>query len=229
MHTSLFIYRLDANTVAFQAGSSSANLAQFNISSALIASDSAVFLHDIQSAVDQLHRLWQEAQGQMTDRERHLSHLLQFQQLYHSALLTISQWLDRAEGRLFEAPRYGRDSEEVLKECEEIRTDMEHVHAQLDGLNKLCIELRAETSAENGRLIQEAVTQLGERVVLLESQATQKHLELVEEAQKSREANQAVAQLHQELENAREKLHELENSKEPVDEQDKEVRFILAM
>ena len=100
---------------------------------------------------------------------------------------------------------------------------MEMVHGQLDGLNALCQKLKDQTSAENGRLIQEAVTQLGERVSLLEKQATDRHLELVDEARRKREAEQAVVELHQQLQSARDKLHQLEESREPVEEQDKQV------
>ena len=155
----------------FQPGSRS----HFTVPS-VSASGDALSLDDIQAAVNRLHDLWREAQGQMSDRDRYLSHLMQFQHLYHSALLTISQWLDRAEGRLFDAPTYGRNGDDVLRECADIQRDMDAVNAQLDTLNRLCAQLKEETSAENGRLIQEAVTQLGERVALLEKQVSEAFL-----------------------------------------------------
>ena len=83
-------------------------------------------LGDIRSAVDNLRQCWQQVEGQIDDKDRHLQHLLQFQHLYHSALLTVSGWLDQAESQLMEAG-LGKDLPEYLAECQAIQDDMEQV------------------------------------------------------------------------------------------------------
>jgi hypothetical protein len=136
-----------------------------------VPSDSATTLGDIESAVRNLRALWDTATGTDGDRERYLSHVLRFQQLYHGALLTVSGWLDGAAGRIIGGGS-GGDADDVLRECGELQRDMEAVTAQINALEGLAKRLKADTTAENARLIATAIAQLSQRLNMLEQQVT---------------------------------------------------------
>ena len=63
---------------------------------------------------------------------------------------------------------------------QELQDEIHTFQDKLDLMNEVCQEVMTDTNAQNQRLIQQALTDLNERLSTLENEAQQKEQELVE-------------------------------------------------
>ena len=137
-------------------------------------------MEEVRESLRHLAACWEVLQGQITDKDARLEKAVEFQTLYQTALANISEWLDDVEQRLFVSASWNEDSESRLRDTEALQQEIAALQAEIGVMNKSSQQLMAEAGAGSRELIRQAVTDLNERLRLLEQQAreNEQHLQL---------------------------------------------------
>ncbi|XP_076463748.1 nesprin-1-like isoform X5 [Babylonia areolata] len=166
--------------------------------------DTSHQLADIQSLVAQLSRCWQQLQVQVDDKQLRLDTALSFQQQMQSALTSMSSWLDSAE-HIVLGPSSAQSEHDRLRQNEALQRELRSLQSEISTLSGQAQGLLAQSSGQSHGLIQESLTNLTQRVSMLERQAVSRSDQL-------RQLQHQWQQYHEDVRALRARMQELQSS-----------------
>ncbi|KAL8590281.1 hypothetical protein ACOMHN_006397 [Nucella lapillus] len=167
--------------------------------------DTSRQLADVQALVAQLAKCWQQLQVQVDDKQLRLDTALSFQQQMQSALGAMSAWLDSAESIVLGPPSSTQSQHDRLRQNEALQRDLRSLQSKISTLSGQTQDLLPRSSGESHGLIQESLTNLTQRVAMLEQQA-------VSRSEQLRHMQHQWQQYHDDVRALRSRMQELQTS-----------------
>ncbi|XP_023932384.1 nesprin-1-like [Lingula anatina] len=171
----------------------------------------------------ELTQCWERLQRPDQDDETRSERLLQFQRQFQETILTLSEWMDLIEVKLF-AVDHDRTAEEQLKENESVMKELRSVQEDVKELGRTSHHILPEVGEEEKQMVKVTMENMGKRLQVLERRGYDQEQELMEKTRKWKHYQTEVKSLQSKLTETRRHFITSAQSVAPLEQQLAEIK-----
>ena len=134
---------------------------------------------DLRDELRELRNCWNSLQQQVDDKQTRLEEALESQSSFQNSLRSISDWLDEIESRLY-TDVFSNDLDENVRLMSSLRQDIQVLQAEINAASRDVYGVMADANSQSRQLVHQTLTDLNQRMQIIEEEAQIKEAELAE-------------------------------------------------